>query len=333
MDKLFYEAPWVPNFTTHPSAENAALECIIVEPRCHANLAAVLKNTSCMLPYAALTVYHSKENESLIYDILGNDVGNIKMKCFTDGNINRRQYCDLLCDPQFWDDVKSPKALIFQTDSGIRKNSILRFMEFDYIGAPWSWPIRGDEHIYVGNGGFSLRAPGLMKEICKNFSRDPSYPEKDLGEPEDIFFARTIVNVNHACLPTFEEASAFAVEHNRHPDPFGFHQAYAFHPNDMVERWMRDTDPKSAGVLIKVVDAWIESEGGRRCSSPELHQWVSLGIGSYGFRMPKNTFVTAMPFDIHVGYKKWLYVRFSNEKEIKVPLYQNRCKADISVAA
>lgn len=332
MDRLFYGAPWKPNFTTHPSSDQAALECIIIEPRCHDNLSAVLRNASCMLPNAAMTIYHSKKNEKFVQDILGEN-HTVNLKCFTEDNITRREYCDILCTPDFWN-IASPRCLIFQTDSGIRKNNILRFLEYDYVGAPWAWPIRGDCHINIGNGGFSLRSPHVMKEICTHFVRDPSYPDKELGEPEDIFFARTLVNMNHVSLPTFDEASAFAVEYNTHPDPFGFHQAYGIHhPPEIVRQWMSVTDPPVAeSELMRIADAWVESEGGRQVSTPKLNQWLALGIGSAGFCLPAHTLLTAMPFDIHPGHRKWLNVRFSNKKECRVPLYRNRCMTDIKVA-
>lgn len=338
MEKFFYEeTPWAANFSAHPAAEHAALECIIIEPRCHANLGGVLRNVSCMLPNAAITLYHSQQNAAFVHDIIGDanvaNSGGIQLKCFTEGNITRRQYCDILCDPQFWDDVRSPKALIFQTDAGIRKNNVLRFMEFDYVGAPWLWPVCGDPHLQIGNGGFSLRTPRIMKEICSNFARDQHYHDRDLGEPEDIFFARHLINMNHVHLPTFDEASAFAVEYNTHSDPFGFHQVFGIHPPDMVKHWMHNTDfANITNAVLKVTDAWVQTDTGRQYSTPELLQWASLGVGPAGFRMPTHTLVTPITFDVHVGYRKWLHVRFSNQKELRVPLYQNRCKTDIMVA-
>lgn len=331
MDKLFYEKPWVGNFDIHPPAFNSALECVIIEPRCHANLSAVLRNMSCMLPNAALTVFHSTANESFVRDIVGS-TNQVKLYCFTESNINRNQYSELLCTPAFWDIIQSPRALIFQTDSGMRKNTMLRFMEFDYVGAPWSWQIYGDTNIYLGNGGFSLRTPSVMKSICSNFLRNPHFPDKEAGEPEDIFYGRILAHINDVCLPSYEEASMFSVEHNTHTDPLGFHQGYAFHPQPVVEKWMTDTDPCDGGSILKIRDAWIESDGGRQWSSPQLVQWLSIGVGSAGFRMPKDTRVACVPRDIHPGIRKCLHITFDGQRNVKIPLYQNRCKEPIHVA-
>lgn len=283
-----------------------------------------------MLPYAALTVFHSQANARFLYDIVG-DNNNVNLVCFTESNITRYEYSDILCSPTFWDCLKAPKTLIFQTDSGIRKNTILRFMEYDYIGAPWSWQIYGDTNIQIGNGGFSLRTPHIMKEICTMYRRNPHYHDKEAGEPEDILFARTLVHMNQVSLPSYDVACAFSVEHNTHPDPLGFHQAYAFHPKPLVETWMTKTDGTCASTLT-LKDAWIESESGRQWSSHDLCGWLSLGIGPSGFLMPKDTLLTPVTCDVHPGTKKMLCLNFYAQGLVRVPLYQNRCKADIHVA-
>jgi hypothetical protein len=340
LEGLFYSLQWQDNFDTHPCASDAPLECVIVEPRNHDNLDATLRNISCMLPYAALTVYHSKQNASNIRNIVykNGETNNVNLRCFTEDNITRFKYCDMLCDPTFWGELQSDKVLIFQTDSGIRKNTLLRYMEYDYIGAPWSWPIYGDPNITIGNGGFSLRSRRLMHDICQVFKRNLQCHDKDLGEPEDVFFARHLIHVNDAILPTFEIASSFAVEHNTHADPFAFHQAYAFHPKPIVERWFNESsmDPYNASVTLCIKDAWIETDFGHVWSSPKLTQWLALGIGSAGFRLPKDSRIDCVSSDVHFGLRKWLCVILQNIKtktctNVKVPLYQNRCKEDIHV--
>lgn len=339
LDSLFYSHAWCDNFANHPSATETPLECVIIEPRNHVNLDAVLRNVSCMLPYAALNIYHSKNNESTIRDIVyKKGLNNVRLNCFADDNITRSQYCDLLCSSTFWEELQSKKVLIFQTDSGIRKNKILRYMEYDFVGAPWSWPIYGDENIYIGNGGFSLRNRHLMHDISHVFKRKLDYHDKELGEPEDIFFARHLVNVNDAILPTFDIASSFAVEHNSHIDPFGFHQAYSFHPPPLVKHWfsLENMDP-IVPVNMFIRDAWIETDFGHIWTSPELKQWLSLGIGPAGFRLPKDTRIECVSSDIHFGLRKWLCIHLQtmDTKKItstKIPLYQNRCKENIHVA-
>lgn len=332
MENLFYSKPWQPNFSLHPYVTESPLECVIIEPRSHANLKAAIHNMSCMLPYASLTILHSKDNEAFIKDHVfeGQVYENINMRCFTESNINKYEYNEMLCSPEFWSQFASHRVLFFQTDSGMRYNRILRFMQYDYIGAPWHWQIYGDTNIQIGNGGFSLRNPRIMQDISRSFVRNSNYHDKTLGEPEDIFFARTLVHINDAQLPSYNEASMFSVEHNIHEDPMAFHQAYSFHPQSIVQRWMTETDPCQTSRLLTIKDAWLESEGGRQWTPPNLRSWLSLGIGPGGFCMPKDTLLSCVSHDIHYGYKKWLMIRFE-DNDIRIPLYQNRCRADINV--
>lgn len=336
MEAEFYNKGWVPNFDVHPPASEAALECAIVEPRSHSNLAPVLCNISCMFPYAALTILHSKENEQFVQDIIGVGNTNIKRICFTESNITVKEYNELMCTPSFWEHFQSPRVLIFQTDSGVRKNMVLRFMEFDYVGAPWHWPIYGDPYLYVGNGGFSLRNPRVMQKICSSFVRDPNYPDnRAAGEPEDTFYARILPHISEVNLPSYDVASMFSVEHNVHQDPMGFHQGFGFHPEKMVKEWIANTDPckPSPKGLMAIKDTWLESESGRQWSSKELKQWMSLGIGSVGFRMPKDTKIACLPLglDIDPGRRKFLHIVFDDHRLVRIPLYQNRCMELIQV--
>jgi hypothetical protein len=63
------------------------------------------------------------------------------------------------------DHVKTDHVLVVQWDGFILDADAWddRFLEFDYIGAPW--PHFGDDHD-VGNGGFSLRSRRLL-EACR----------------------------------------------------------------------------------------------------------------------------------------------------------------------
>lgn len=79
--------------------------------------------------------------------------------------------------------IKTSHALMVQWDSGIvcpaQWNK--KFLEYDYIGAPWGW--HGDAH-EVGNGGFSLRSRRLMRYLAK---RPQEFP---LEDPEDDVLCR-----------------------------------------------------------------------------------------------------------------------------------------------
>ena len=91
------------------------------------------------------------------------------------------------------------------------------FLEYDYIGAPWSW--YQDNH-RVGNGGFSLRSRRLMDAL-----RDESIVDL---EPEDEAIGRRYRPLLEAkygvCFAPEEIAAAFSFETTSPTgDPFGFH--------------------------------------------------------------------------------------------------------------
>ena len=75
--------------------------------------------------------------------------------------------------------ITKPYCMICQYD-GFILNPYLwqdRFLEYDYIGAPWWYDFNN-----VGNGGFSLRSYDLMEELTK--------PEYNDCHPEDDRIAR-----------------------------------------------------------------------------------------------------------------------------------------------
>lgn len=298
MYQAFLNKPWVARWDDHPAHGTEAtygIECAIVEPRRHENLSGVLRNMSHMCPHMPLTIFHSQHNRKMIEDIVWpNGPNNIRLIPIHEqylnesNNMTHNDYNTLLTTPSFWDTFTYPKVLLFQTDTGIRKNEILRYYKYDYIGAPWSWTVAGQDNIHIGNGGLSLRSPAWMKRICSLRTRDDTYSDKTTGEPEDIFYARNMIYCEDIQLPTVEVASCFAVEHNYSDDPMGFHKAYDFHDPEIVEHWLEqgiDIAPKE----IKLHDSWIELQNGRIFEIPELTPWLSQGISRSAFCIPKDT--------------------------------------------
>jgi hypothetical protein len=96
------------------------------------------------------------------------------------------------------------------------------FLDYDYIGAPWSWPT--DSHT-VGNGGFSLRSKRLLEA-----GGDPRIAEMPI---EDIAICRTyrpLLEAEHGIRFAPEAiAGQFAFEAT-YPKglPFGFHGLFNF---------------------------------------------------------------------------------------------------------
>ena len=128
--------------------------------------------------------------------------------------------------------VRTPHCLIVQwdgfvIDAGQWQN---KFLDFDYIGAPW--PQFRDAHD-VGNGGFSLRSRRLM-EACTSADFVASHPE-------DVAICR----INRPMLESEHQirfadsstAKAFAFERADRHECFGFHGAFNLIPTVGADRF------------------------------------------------------------------------------------------------
>lgn len=287
------------DFSTHPRPQDSYLECIIIEPRKHPRLGGVLRNMSAVLPYAALTIVCSNDNAELVMEIIGRQPNNVRVIPAFETNVSVREYNILLTSSIFWDNIAiSPKILIFQTDSGIRKNNILDFIHYDYIGAPWPW-VTDDYN--VGNGGFSLRTRAVMSYIVNNFKFAAI-------DSEDLMFHSALKLLPNVRLPSPSVASAFSMEHNHHPDPLGFHKVYEFHPRDVVSKLLssqaeteRDPVPTSA---------YIQLRDGTTLKHPMLLPFVRLG--RIPPELPFPNFITCIAPDCCMAT---LYVAFNDNKE------------------
>jgi hypothetical protein len=188
---------------------------IIVEPRVDPKMLSIIKNHLYFLNNNnsnikwGLQVFHGIDNRDFIHDIL-KDIDNINFVNTGVKDFSKIEYNQYIKSNEFWNLVKGEKILTFQTDTLLLRNGVDEFIEYDYIGAPWTKP---KENRFVGNGGLSLRTKKTMLDISEN--------HKDY-EPrwEDIFFVKWLED-NH--LPDIETAMRFSVENIFHPRPFGLH--------------------------------------------------------------------------------------------------------------
>lgn len=124
--------------------------------------------------------------------------------------------------------VDTDYCLIVQSDGFISNPCAWtkKFLEFDYIGAPWpNWSHHNG--IRVGNGGFSLRSKKLLEVLEKKV------PIIDICVPEDFYFCvlhNKILKENGIKIANLELAAMFSYE-NQIPEvnvqtiyqTFGFH--------------------------------------------------------------------------------------------------------------
>ena len=264
----FTNHQWDADFHTHPAS--APLCGVFIETRVHPRNAYALRNFSHMLPNAALTIFHSAENEAHIREIIGPDT-NIRLITFPVVPFVYAEYENFLKSPYFWSNfLEFDRIIMFMNDTGIRKNSILEFMKYDYIGAPWDhFPI-GDPRVFQGGGAFSLRNPSLMHRITLE---NPAPP----GFPEDVYFSASTVSRGGTCVPaTKQQAARFSSDAlAEHPDPMGFHNCFDTLP---VSYTMYEDYEEGPRVLVNVRKAMVGSR--------DVTALVRLGVGPRGLWLP-----------------------------------------------
>ncbi len=137
-------------------------------------------------------------------------------------NINLYDYSEIMTK-HLWAHVETDYAITIQWD-GMAVNKDLwddNFLNYDYIGALWKWPIFGQT---VGNGGFSLRTRKLIEAL-----RDTNVKlgTELSGQNEDVAIAveyRELMKEKYGIkYATPEVASRFATENVWSGPSFGFH--------------------------------------------------------------------------------------------------------------
>jgi hypothetical protein len=204
----------VMNYPLREVNESPKYYAVIVDTRPSKDLEYVCKNIwRFTTPEWGLQMFHNDENETFVKETL-KDIPDV---VFT--NIKRpiktmKDYSFLMTDPWFYEQIKTEKFLIFQTDSFILRPGIEEFLKWDYIGAPW--PNR-NKQTSVGNGGFSLRSKSRMLEICK-------LPRKDFTRhPEDLYYANNFQKIKGIQIADYETARKFSTEQIKGCDSFAFH--------------------------------------------------------------------------------------------------------------
>lgn len=146
----------------------------------------------------------------------------------------------LLMSREFWKSFDTDLVLIFHSDSLTNPNSkhkLSDFLQYDYIGAPWSVELRKQYTFlptYGGNGGFVLSSVKTrldMIETC-TISRG-----SDGNRNEDIWFSHCLLESTRERRANAEDplylvanttvAKTFSVESVYYEDPLGVHKPWA----------------------------------------------------------------------------------------------------------
>ena len=119
--------------------------------------------------------------------------------------------------------VTTSHFLLVQWDSWVLNEAYWdpRWLDLDYLGAPWGWHGDGLE---VGNGGFTLRSTRLARWVAR-------HERYSVSHPEDVALCRVhrhALEADGFRWASVEEAERFAFERAAPRLAFGFHGAWNF---------------------------------------------------------------------------------------------------------
>lgn len=150
--------------------------------------------------------------------------------------------CLVMTQPEFWKDYFGyERVLVFQRDSGLLREGIDEFMEYDYIGAPCYNFVKDQT---IQNGGLSLRNPRTMEYICRMYGWKTDLQDlMVVGQystasffAEDIFFCLRMIKYNAGKLAPLDVAKKFSVESKFELGAFGYHRMNAYLTEDEVKQ-------------------------------------------------------------------------------------------------
>jgi len=202
---------------------------VLIEPRSHHVMSLVLHNFAKNLSDEwNILILHGNLNIEYVNNIITNELQEHKSRITTKNlhtdNLKTEEYNDLLKSEYFYQYIPTETFLIFQTDTLIiekYKEMINEFLEYDYVGAPWSETYLPEfglhEYNAVGNGGLSLRKKSKMLEILEKNKETELFKKMN----EDICFSlQKNVEVKK---PGFEKSKQFSIETIFSEKSFGIH--------------------------------------------------------------------------------------------------------------
>ena len=135
--------------------------------------------------------------------------------------INLYDYSSIVLK-QLWSHVETDHVLVIQYDGMAIRGDLWddAWLQYDYIGAVWPWPIKGRN---MGNGGFSLRSRKLI-DACRDNAIQLG---GESGQNEDtaicVEFRPYLEEKYGIQYASKEAATKFSTENYFQGDSFGFH--------------------------------------------------------------------------------------------------------------
>jgi hypothetical protein len=212
---------------------NQNFEAVLVEFRILPHIEFIIRNTIHKLgDNWSHTIICGNINYEFMNNVCKEINTNIKIIRLNYENFSQGEYSDLLCTINFWELLKGEKILIYQEDSCIFKTNILDFINWDYIGAPFTKDSNNTSNV-VGNGGFSLRTRNIMINVIKTIKLEDTQLDlttikymKSVGLkncPEDIYFCKNMREYNIGIVSDWNNAFEFSTELVYNPHSLGGH--------------------------------------------------------------------------------------------------------------
>lgn len=216
-------------------------EAVLIEFREFPHLEFLIRNAILKLGDAwAFTIICGNINYKFMFEMCNRISTNINIIKVNIDNMLPYQYNKFLTSKSFWDTLEGEKILIYQEDSMIFKKLDDRFLQYDYIGAPFP-KYQNDTPNCVGNGGLSLRSKTIMIKIISSISvkktvfnsstldymnsQNLSFP------PEDVYFSKNAQEYGIGVVADYDTASLFSSEAIYNENSFGGHKFWISNNN------------------------------------------------------------------------------------------------------
>jgi glycosyltransferase involved in cell wall biosynthesis len=225
--------PHIRNIDLPVISQNNIYEAVLIEYRCFPHLEFLIRNAIIKLGEKwSHSIVCGTNNYEYMLSMCANISPEITVIKTEYDNLNQSTYSMLLASKKFWELFAGEKILLYQEDSCIFKSNVEDFLQWDYIGAPWT-KTQNDTPNCVGNGGLSLRTKQRMIDIIERISIEHTEISSHTIAymknakmticPEDVYFAKNMQTYNLGRVADWDSASEFSTELIYNENSFGGH--------------------------------------------------------------------------------------------------------------
>lgn len=221
--------------------DRSSLVAVMIEMRQHEDLDVILRKAMSELDQGtwALVIVCSRKNADFVHRCC-DGWSFVHIRCLDVEGLDGMAYADFRRSElllEIIEEVGGKTALFLECDSVLLRPGVENFLNFDLVGAPWSWALLQGESFCVGNGGVSLRTVAFMRAARRHMAanRWGHVPLTWARRHEDICFARAAAELR-AHVPDVATAASFSVETVFHPAPVACHKPWQYLlPSDLSD--------------------------------------------------------------------------------------------------